>query len=265
MQILYINLARRADRRSFMADQLQRLGLAATRIEAATPADLGLGAGAARPPHVPRAVSPGDLACVASHERAWRAFLESADPYALVLEDDALLSSRLPAFLAAFEALAPRADMVRIESSGSGTRVKRVACRIEGIDLARPYGWEGGAAGYIVSRRAAGLLLDTPATRRKSLDEVLFDPFGPLAGELVRWQALNGLVVQAHLSARPDLIAFGSSDLRPIRWASPKPMSRLERDARRLATLWQREIVAGSQRTFHQLLGAKKRAIPFLP
>ena len=40
MDIYYINLARRTDRRDFMEAQFQKLGLAATRIEAVTPADI---------------------------------------------------------------------------------------------------------------------------------------------------------------------------------------------------------------------------------
>ena len=266
MDIYYINLASRTDRRAFMERQFATLDLKASRIEALTPAALGMkSSDMPRPSRQSPHVTPGDLACVASHEQAYRSFLADGGSFGLVLEDDALLSSRLPTFLAAFDAAKPIVDMVRIETSGSGTRIKRSAGRIAGIDLAKPFGWEGGAAGYIVSKRAAKFLLDTPATRLRSLDEVLFDPFGALAGELVRWQVLEGLCIQAHLSNDPAIAGLGSSDLRASRWQRRVPPGRIGRMSARLAAIWRREVLTGTQRTFHQLLGARKVVIPFLP
>lgn len=262
MQVYYINLARRTDRRAFMEAQFARLGLQATRIEAIAANDLGPEMRAKYSnPDALFYVTPGDLACAMSHAIAYRQFLQSQAPYALVLEDDALLSGRLPSFLVAFEAAAPLGDIVRIETSGRGIRVKDVAARIDNIEMARPYTHEGGAAGYIVGRRAAALLLETDATRRRSFDLALFDPYGLLGRDLDRLQTLAGLCIQAHLAdpgAAPNL----GSDLHGTARASKSSQKKL---ARRLWGFWDREVVAGSQRTFHQLLGARRRSIPFLP
>src|SRR5690242_19024849 len=100
MQIYYINMARRTDRRAFMEAQLAKLGLEATRIEAVTPETFLASAVTASRGRL----TPVALSCSLSHVKAAEALLASGDPCALILEDDAILSTRLPEFLAALDA-----------------------------------------------------------------------------------------------------------------------------------------------------------------
>src|SRR5256885_2066797 len=98
MLALVINLASAGDRLALQRAQLMALGLPFERIEAVTPATLD------PPAHDPlwhrwqRPLRPTEMALLASHVRAWQRVMTLAAPV-LVLEDDALLATSVPAFL----------------------------------------------------------------------------------------------------------------------------------------------------------------------
>lgn len=212
LSIYYINLASRPDRRAFMEGQLAALGLSGTRIEAATPADL-------TPEEIslycdgnrPRYLRQRELACTKSHERAWQAMIEAGDTRALVLEDDAELSALLPAFLAEIDR--HDVDIVRLEATGPTIRVfPPVATSGDGIEL-RPFrSTPVGAAGYILSGKAARHLLGHPAFRLLQTDLVLYNPFDEPGASLTRLQTLPGLCQQLG-GDRPDKREVGRSDI----------------------------------------------------
>ncbi len=101
----------------FMEEQFARLGIAAERVEAMTPADLpeitrqrqaALPVNAASPP----TRSPA----APSHRKAWRLMLERGAPCALFMEDDGVLSGHLPAILDDPALLAPAIDALQFET-----------------------------------------------------------------------------------------------------------------------------------------------------
>ncbi|MCC6271819.1 MAG: glycosyltransferase family 25 protein, partial [Microbacteriaceae bacterium] len=198
MQIFYINLERRPDRRVFMEEQFARLGLAATRVAAATPAVLS-------PAEVARFcdprhrlwLTPEELSCSHSHLRTYDAFLATGAPWAAIFEDDAVLSARLPSFLAAFDAAPPPLDLVRLETDFHRLVIHRRGDMVDGIRLARYVGWERGSAGYLVSRRAAALHLASDAMRRRATDVALFHHVSPTWRHLAVRQADPALCSQA--------------------------------------------------------------------
>jgi glycosyl transferase, family 25 len=208
LPIYYINLATRPDRRDFMEAQLAALGLAGTRIEAATPADLTAEEVALYcDGHQPRYLRRKELACTRSHERAWQAMLDAGEGRALILEDDAELSPHLPAFLAEIDCF--DTDIVRLEATGPRIRVfPPKAASNSGIDL-RPFrSTPVGAAGYILKAAAAKHLLGHPAFRQRQTDLVLYDPFEEPGASLTRLQTVPGLVQQLG-----DKAAVGRSDI----------------------------------------------------
>ena len=93
---LCINLPWAEERRKSIQTQAERLGVEIQFVEAIAGKDL--------PPHVPeydarkRAkcyagdLTANEIACVLSHAKAMRCFLESGARYAVIMEDDALLS-----------------------------------------------------------------------------------------------------------------------------------------------------------------------------
>ena len=268
MQIHYINLARRTDRRAFMEAQFERLGLTATRIEAVTPGDLA-------PPELasyadarrPYWLSPAALSCTSSHLRAMSALLASDAPYALILEDDAVLSSGLPAFLAAFDSDPPTLDVLRIETSLKWLRTKPEGAPLAGVKVTRFVGWEGGAAAYIVTRRGAEIITASPRTRTRFFDLVFFHSSGPLASALIVRQTDPGLAIQTQCLPAGSEIQLFASDLDMAAFERKQEAPYFWRHAlrRRAQAVHRDTILAMHKAWFRHAEGATKHVIPFLP
>lgn len=212
--IYFINLPSRPDRREFMERQLARLGLAAKRVVAKSPAELGADFLARHAdPRRARFLSPPQLACTFSHTEAWRAMLADGADRALVLEDDASVAPELPAFLAALPELP--FDLIRIE-----------ACRrpllssepLPGVEIAgvrlrrfRSTGW--GSAGYIITADAARQLLDSPNLFDRPTDVTLFCPIERPASGLRLAQTDPALCNQLRAEVRPR-VGAATGDIR---------------------------------------------------
>lgn len=154
-----VNLDRAAERLQRIAPQLQGAGLAWTRLPAVDgrqlqPAQLAaLDSEAYRRKH---GMEPalGELGCYLSHVGVMQAFLASPHAYALVLEDDALLTPALPAVLRGLIANPTRWDMVKLSAVHSGTPqpVLEVA---PGHHLAVMLSRCTGSSAYAINRAAA--------------------------------------------------------------------------------------------------------------
>jgi glycosyl transferase family 25 len=202
-RIYFINLSHRKDRRESIEGQLNALGFDATRVEAATPEDTSPAdiARYCRPAN-PFGLSPKEMACVASHLRAWRQFLADGGSHALILEDDAVLSRRLPAFLDGF-GKRPLDGIVRLVDTRGPVRLSASLGEwSEGIELHNLLGRAISAAGYILDREAAALLL-TRVDRllRQPIDLSIFDPFNRIRWGIALRQAAPALVTCLDVTA----------------------------------------------------------------
>ncbi|NGN42017.1 glycosyltransferase family 25 protein [Mesorhizobium sp. CGMCC 1.15528] len=186
--ILLINLDRSPDRLAFIARQLGDLGLDFTRLPATDASTISDAEFARLGNTYMRPISRSELACLISHTRVWQFCVEENRPI-LVLEDDVILSDRLPAFLKEFSSL-KTADIVNIETRGAEKWVSRkavVSAPESGVQLYRLYVDRGGSAGYIVLPEAARALL-----KRARHHAAPSDAFLNLAG-IARLQAEPGL------------------------------------------------------------------------
>jgi GR25 family glycosyltransferase involved in LPS biosynthesis len=179
LPVFYINLASRLDRREFMERQFLELGLKADRVGAISVADL-------TEAQLDRYCSPARrwsiaaarYACNLSHMKAWEALIASGARRALILEDDAVLSSALPAFLEALDASDDGSDIVRIEKfKGRWLYFGEAEQRIDGVGLRRCFSHDIGAAGYVITASFASRLLGEPIMHKRLVDDVLFLPF----------------------------------------------------------------------------------------
>lgn len=198
MRIYCINMARRFDRWANMLVRFEAQQLALDRIEAVTPAEL-------TPDLVKRYCNPmayrwqtaGELSCSLSHQKAMRTFLQTGAPFAMIVEDDILLSPSLAQFLADFEAAPPPIDLLRLETDMSRLRLVPTPERtIAGYGVQRLHSAGGGAAGYIVSRRAAERIVAGQEILADLTDQALFNPYSRLARQLVMRQLSPALLVQ---------------------------------------------------------------------
>ena len=195
MDIYLINLARRPDRRMAMETQARRLGLALTRLDAvdakeATPAAMDQWFQASGPlGEIPR----GDKCCSLSHRMAWERLAASGADYAAVLEDDVALQDDARLVLGGAEWIPAGVDLIKLEHYGPAAQSVLLSDFITvgpNIRLARMRSRHTGAAAYILSRRAAEILL---AISRFDLpvDHLLFNPNNSkVFAHLRPWQLL---------------------------------------------------------------------------
>jgi|GEM_PF-599447 len=265
LPIYYINLASRPDRRALMEEQFGRLGLAATRIEAVTPA--GLPAGVVAHYGDSRRykwMAPTELACAASHGLALQAFLDSGATHGLILEDDSQLSPELPRVLAGLTAAPAAFDVLRVETTPYSLWLSPWrAPLVEGIDLRRAVGGCAAAGAYIVNRRAAKLLLEGDTLRRHPIDAILYDPYGSVGAALtvlhcdpavsVQMLADGSIAQQSNIEGERRL-APGINGARPA-WL------RLAYGTREF---FERDVYRGIAKAWQQFFrGARKEVVPY--
>jgi glycosyl transferase family 25 len=154
-----INLDRAPDRLERIRAQLERLQLPWTRLAAIDARALSPEQRAAldEPAYCRlhgKAPVLGELGCYLSHLEVMRAFLASPFDFALVLEDDVLLESNLPAVLESMIAHASRWDVAKLSAVHSGTPVRYLQLA-QGHWLAVMLTRCTGSSAYIMNRRAA--------------------------------------------------------------------------------------------------------------
>ncbi|UJW83933.1 glycosyltransferase family 25 protein [Devosia sp. SL43] len=261
MRAYYINLASRTDRREAIERQLSALGLISERVEAVLfenmPARLQARFTAKMK------IGQREFSTTASHLAAYGRFLATGDRYALIVEDDVVLSTALPGFLAALEAHSETIDLLRLETFGNPQQLSTQPLEsMDGYGLHSLHGWAWGAAAYVVSRDAARRLSTSEQTLGGAIDRVLYRPNRMHIEPLVRRQLIPALAIQQ--DRMPGAIWGGDSDLKAARTAmiaAHKPGWRL-----RIADFAENEVRIGLASTIHRLLGrSTKRDVPFRP
>jgi glycosyl transferase family 25 len=195
MDLYLINLARRPDRLAFMTAQAEKFGLTLTRLEA-------VDAKTAEPALIDRWFLPGgplgkiprgDQCCSLSHRMAWQALVASGAPYAAVLEDDVALKAGADFALGTQGWIPDGIDLIKLEHYGPPGQSVLLSDFREvgrGFRLARLRSRHTGAAAYILSRRAAELLLAIPRFDLP-VDHLLFNPNNSsIFRRLEPWQLL---------------------------------------------------------------------------
>lgn len=228
MRVRVLNVAGEEARMGFQAAQLDRLGLAFERVEAVTPATL------APPPDDPswdaweRPLRDVEKALYASHRRVWERVAGEAEP-CLVLEDDAVLSDRVPALL---DALAARAGFDHVTLEARGRRKLMARARHPELPVRRLWQDRTGAAAYVLWPSGAAHLLRRPVG--------LADAVICAAHGMESWQADPALAIQidrctAHGLAPPIPVRSAPlGEAKPSRSGYPLT-ARLGFRARRLA------------------------------
>jgi glycosyl transferase family 25 len=212
MKLYLVNLDRRPDRLATMTQEARKAGVCLERIAAV---DAGMPASAAAAERWFAQKGPlgplplGDRCCTLSHRLAWEALAASGAPHAAVLEDDVRLAPAAAALLADDAWIPPDTDLIKLEHFGPRSQkvlVREQRALPHGLKMARLASKHTGAAAYILSRRAAQLLL---AVERFDLpvDHLLFNPNNsPLFTRLRPWQVLPAVARQEEfVGAKSDI------------------------------------------------------------
>lgn len=218
MNIFYINLDSRPDRRKFIEDQFLKLGLDGIRVSAVSRDQieldiLGRYCVGDRPTR--KLLTPSELACSLSHRKAWRLLLDAGLNFAVVLEDDACLSSHLPQFLAELDARPLGHDFIRLETRLKPTWISTPVGERSDVTLHRWMSYETGSAGYIISAKCARelLSLDDELFFSKEIDDLLFDPRSTLFQQFSSVRTVPGLCIPADFAGHIQTDDVGKSDL----------------------------------------------------
>lgn len=182
--LLCINLERSPDRRREIAAQAQALDLAVDFVPAVDgrllPADDPERARydpARRRLTWRRGLSDAEIACVLSHRRAVRRFVDSDARFAVVLEDDAILAPDFRKRLEHVLAAEDRWSIVRLETRLNERDSEIVAPLADGAALVLRRKWTLGGTAILYSRRSAAAFLAGTERFFEAFDNLVGRPF----------------------------------------------------------------------------------------
>ena len=163
--VFFINLDRSPDRLAFMQAQLKRLGISAHRVRGIDGTDdlpLGLTSQFAQS----HRLTPGEVGCYASHLTTYWNIIASQADAAIVLEDDATLSSNFLAVARAAILAAPhRWDVIHFTSKFRKRPL--TLCGIgNGSDLVLHRRLPAGGGAYAISRSGCHKMMALTSRKR---------------------------------------------------------------------------------------------------
>jgi glycosyl transferase family 25 len=187
MKVFVINLDRHPERLAHMREQLR--GIAFDRVAAVD--------GAANPPTV-KGLTRFELACLASHQKAWRRFLDGGGDYACFLEDDLHIRPDFDALISNEVWAPPDAHSVKLDTYFQKVKLGDPRPAPGGRQVAPLYTRHQSSAAYILSREGARTYLNLTATPTVPADYALF-PRNPLKLGLRVYQLTPAIAIQDHL------------------------------------------------------------------
>ena len=182
----------------------------------------------------------GEIGSLMSHRFVWSLIARGSESHVAVFEDDIYLAPQLAAFLADWEWIPSDADIVKIDTMMTSANIDRQpsATRL-GFKVSRLRSTHWGAAGYILSRKAAGTLTGLSREPKRPADAVLFDFDENESSSLVIYQVDPALCIQHDTIAGTDRTGSPLRSIvekqRPARNSRSKTfISKLNREAARL-------------------------------
>ncbi|MCR4939980.1 MAG: glycosyltransferase family 25 protein [Treponemataceae bacterium] len=166
MKIFVINLKNAEERRNFMTQQLKELNLDFEFIDAIYGKDFydddKYFAREASKKYEKRLMTPGEIGCALSHQIIYKKMIAENIPYALIFEDDAVISPDLIKVLPELEKNIHPNQMINLAKCDLAYKKNRIHIYGEYF-LSKPYMVKYGsiayAVGYIITKEAAETIL----------------------------------------------------------------------------------------------------------
>lgn len=255
MKIYLINLDRAAGRLKEMQRVFGAINQSFERVPGVDAASFGEG----RRFCTNDMLSDGTVCCFLSHQRCWQALVDSGEAYAAIFEDDVVFSATARPVLADTSWLPPNFDIVRLETYLRDTIVeKQAVTEIHGHALRRLMADHVGAAGYIISRHCARMLLERSRTFSVPVDHFMFrDGKGPFA-EMSVLQMFPAICIQQQFLSKQAPASQIVPDAKVKLSAAEKLKRELLRPARKSA----RGVRAMAMNMFSGQIWGK---VPFQP
>lgn len=197
MDTWVISLAQAQERRAFQRQQLQALGLTAVFFDATQREQVAPHLQGLRSDAWERVLMPTELACFASHYRVWQQVAQRQAPV-LVLEDDAMLSTRSVQFLRSLPSLQGIDHLsleTRLRHKLLGP-VEPLAGAAADMGVARLFQDRTGAAAYVLWPSGAQRLV----SKAQRCGVALADAFIANDAGLRSYQAVPPMAFQADIA-----------------------------------------------------------------
>ncbi|MCP4183079.1 MAG: glycosyltransferase family 25 protein [Hyphomicrobiales bacterium] len=174
----------------FQTAQMKFLGLDFEKLPAVTVNDISAPELALRASQWERPMRNTEVACLYSHRLAWQKVAQGNEPV-LILEDDALLSSKTPEILTGLERQ-NIANHVTLEIRGRKKLLGQKAVKlINGTVLSRLFQDRTGAGAYVIWPDAASILLKTSDKAAGLADAIIAGAY-----EMSSWQVEPAAALQ---------------------------------------------------------------------
>lgn len=221
MRCYVINLRRATQRLSHMEEEFAHAGLVMVRVEAIEAENASALAASQEIPQMRvRPWGLTELACLLSHREVWRRVAEHEDEFAAVFEDDLVLDRRIGQVLASFAGYPDGADIIKVETTDQAVWLsRRVWAGPDGCVYRRLFSLHHGTGAYILSRRAARLLLRSGRSLDMPVDDILFSQDHQIGRRMKTFQIVPALAVQTTVLPALRNWRHFPSDIEPERQA----------------------------------------------
>jgi len=172
MKIFYINVDERKDRNSLIKQQLLKFDIKATRFSAITPKRFNLNLLKKK---FNIRISPGEIACVLSHKSIWEEVINKNLPYAMVLEDDIIISRNFKKAIKLIEPLINKCPLIKIETGLDSVYFGRPYYKLQhSYSVKRIHSNTTGTAGYIINHSLCKELIQYKRLLEQPIDHTMF-------------------------------------------------------------------------------------------
>ncbi len=164
-KIFVINLDTSLDRLTSIQDSCDRLELSFQRVSAVRGSDLGKEEKAKvynlrdNLKKYDKALNDGEIGCYLSHAECWKKIIEDELDYALVLEDDAILTDVLPLYIEKLAASCHEWDYIKLSHGSKIKPVIKSSDLGDGLFLQKSLKLNSTTTGQFISFRGAEKLL----------------------------------------------------------------------------------------------------------
>ena len=224
MKVFVINLDRHPERLAHMRGQLR--GIAFERIAAVD---------GTNKPATAKGLSRFELACLESHQNAWRQFLDGSEQHACFLEDDLHIRPDFEALIQNEAWIPADAHSVKLDTYLQRVKLGEARPAPEGRQIARLHTRHESSAAYLLSRDGAERYLELTANPVSPADYSLFPKYPHRLGLRI-YQLTPAVAIQDHLLPAAEgghtfPTAMSSSDA-----SRPRTTKRVARETRRLVS-----------------------------
>lgn len=224
MKFFYINLKERTDRKKFIEDQAKKLNIETERVNAINKNNQIVENHLSK--NLFKGTNSGAIACTLSHVEVWKKILNQNLEFAIVLEDDAILSPSLLTTLEYMKSFLTLSnfDLIRLETSGD--KLVSMSSPYEtlpnDVEICKFYSSQLGSAGYIISSSFIKKIIDSNVLFATAIDILFFTPKSNFLNKYNVFQVVPAPIIQTWKSNQEEFAQISITNLQNPSQTKPK-------------------------------------------